>query len=166
MSISALANQLIARGLIANPAQLQHVLETIGYFRLTGYLYPFRVKGSDNYIPGTTLTQVWDIYTFDRKLRLMMSDALARIEIAVRALIVTNYTLANPNDPFAYIDHSTLPGIKARKHTDLLNSIYRAVGYAKEEPDISHLKRAYGIEDYPPIWNVLEHSPFGVVTLF
>ena len=44
--------------------------------------------------------------------------------------------------------------------------ISRSMGSAKGDPDLTHLKREYGIEDYPPVWNVMEHSPFGIVTLF
>ena len=96
----------------------------------------------------------------------MAADALARIEVAVRSLIVTSHTAAFPNDALAYIDHNSLPGLKVRKHTELLNSISAAMGHAKGEPDLKHLKTEYDIEHYPPIWNVMEHAPFGIVTLF
>ena len=164
--VSALESQLIARGLVDGNRKLCHALETVGYFRLTGYLYPFRKPNSDNYKSGTTFERLWSIYTFDRKLRLMAADALARIEVAVRALIVTSHTAAFPDDAFAYIDHKSLPGLKVRKHTELLNSISAAMGHAKGEPDLKHLKVEYDIEHYPPIWNVMEHAPFGIVTLF
>ena len=162
MELDALENQLIARGLIDGNRKLRHALETVGYFRLTGYLYPFRKPNSDDYKSGTTFESLWSIYTFDRKLRLMAADALARIEVAVRSLIVTSHTAAFPNDAFAYIDHNSLPGLKVRKHTELLNSISAAMGHAKGEPDLKHLKTEYDIEHYPPIWNVMEHAPFGL----
>ena len=166
MGLNALESQLIARGLVDGNRKLRHALETVGYFRLTGYLYPFSKPNSDDYKSGTTFERIWSIYTFDRKLRLMTADALARIEVAVRSLIVTSHTAAFPNDAFAYIDHKSLPGLKVRKHTELLNSISAAMGHAKGEPDLKHLKTKYDIEYYPPIWNVMEHAPFGIVTLF
>lgn len=166
MSIEDLANLLTARGLVANRDQLIHALKTVGYFRLTGYLYPFRRPNSDDYLSGTTLARLWALYTFDRKLRLVTSDALARIEVAVRALIVNSHAAAFPDNPFAYVEHASLPGLKLRRHTELLNSIARAMGNAKDEPDLRHLATEYGIADYPPVWNVMEHSPFGIVTLY
>ena len=107
-----LADLLISRNLIADRDKAIHLLDSIGYYRLTGYLVPFRVPGTDTYLPGTTLDTVWDIYTFDRHLRLMAMDALARIEIAVRALIVKFHTASN-SDPFAYVKAANLPGITA-----------------------------------------------------
>ena len=166
MSNADLADRLIARKLIADKGQLLHALETVGYFRLTGYLYPFRKPGSEEYEDGTTFEKLWGIYTFDRKLRQVASDALARIEVAVRTMVVSHHTAAFPNDAFQYIEHASLPGLKLRRHTELLNWISRSMGNAKGDPDLTHLKREYGIEDYPPVWNVMEHSPFGVVTLF
>lgn len=165
-SDEVLATKLLNRGLVADRSELLEVLKAVGYFRLTGYLHPFKCKDSDSYVPGTTFEKMWRIYTFDRKLRLVTMDALARIEIAIRAQIVKCFSEAFPDDAFAYIDHRSLPGITVRRHTELLNSIHRSIKQAEKTPDIRHLKDEYGIEDYPPIWNVLEHAPFGVVTLF
>ena len=166
MPIHDFANLLIARNLVADYDKLLHALRTVGYFRLTGYLYPFRLPNSDDYQHGTTLEKLWTIYTFDRKLRLVTLDALARIEIAVRALIVNGHTSQFPTDPLAYLNSASLPGLKPQRHLDLLNAIAKATRNAKDEPDIRHLAIEYGIVNHPPVWNVMEHSPFGIVTLF
>lgn len=63
MPIHDLANLLIARNLVADYDKLLHALRTVGYFRLTGYLYPFRLPNSDDYQHGTTLEKLWTIYT-------------------------------------------------------------------------------------------------------
>lgn len=165
-SDEALATKLIGRGLIVDRPTILDALKAVGYFRLTGYLHPFKIPGTDNYRPGTTFDRLWSIYTFDRKLRLMAMDALARIEIAIRAQIVKGFSAAFPSNAFAYIEHMSLPGITTRRHTELLNLIHRAVKQSENAPDIRHLKSEYGVVDYPPIWNVLEHAPFGLVTLF
>ena len=93
-------------------------------------------------------------------------DALARIEVAVRALIAKYHAEAYPSDPFCYKDASSLPGLSAKRHADLLVSIKRSVKNARTDADIAHLQKVYGITDYPPIWCMLEHVPFGVVTLY
>ncbi len=87
-----LAILLQNRGLVADSKKLLRILETVGYYRFTGYLHPFRMPNSDAYRPNTTLETVWDIYMFDRHLRLMAMDALARIEIAVRALLERSHS--------------------------------------------------------------------------
>src|SRR5690606_35199096 len=54
------------------------------YYRLTGYLYAYRKSDiDDNFIDGTTFSMVEDRYYFDRELRLLIFDALERIEISV-----------------------------------------------------------------------------------
>ena len=63
-----LAILLQNRGLVANSTKLLRILETVGYYRFTGYLHPFRMPNSDAYRPNTTLETVWDIYMFDRRL--------------------------------------------------------------------------------------------------
>lgn len=160
-----LADLLVSRGLVADKSDLIRILNAIGYYRLTGYLVPFKLPDSDNYRFGTSLTTVWDIYTFDRHLRLMTMDALARIEIAIRALIVKFHTDAN-QDPFAYTRHDNLPNITEKQHTQLLSHIADATHKAKESADIQHLARKYGISDYPPVWMMMEHVPMGAVTFY
>ena len=103
MSNEDLAALLLSRGLVADLDKLLRVLAAVGYYRLSGYLVPFKDKGTDNFIKGTTLDDVWNIYTLDRNLRLTAMDALARIEVAVRALVTRHHTDYNA-DPFAYVD--------------------------------------------------------------
>lgn len=65
----------------------------MGYYRLSGYWYPFRAslpqQGGprlvlDTFVQGTTLAQVVDVYEFDRKLRLLVMDGIERVEVSVR----------------------------------------------------------------------------------
>ena len=64
------ADLLISRGLIAKKIQLIKTLEVVNYYRLSGYLYPFRSENTkdDAFGKGTTLEKVWRRYTFDRRL--------------------------------------------------------------------------------------------------
>src|SRR5690348_3838451 len=76
------------RGVIVSDVpKATEMLHRIGYYRLSGYWYPFRgivnlsigpIVG-DNFRPGTQLATVLDLYVFDKKLRLLMLDAFERI---------------------------------------------------------------------------------------
>ena len=160
-----LADLLIERNLCADRQETIHLLNSIGYYRLSGYLVPFKVIGTDAYRDGATLQTVWELYTFDRHLRLLAMDALARIEIAIRALIVRHHTARNP-DPFAYTQQANLPKLTKTQHAALLQHIADSIKNAKEEPDIRHLTAKYGISDYPPVWTMMEHVPMGSVTYY
>lgn len=85
-------DQLIARGmLIPDIAAAAETLRRIGYYRLSGYWYPYRQPSededrsrADTFHPGTSFTQVVDMYEFDRALRLIVLDAIERAEVALR----------------------------------------------------------------------------------
>jgi abortive infection bacteriophage resistance protein len=77
------AQLLISRGLIADESELKTFLSQVNYYRFSGYLYPFRVSASDDFVPGTTFDQVKEIYYFDQDLRSLTFSAIGIIEIAV-----------------------------------------------------------------------------------
>ena len=60
------ADLFLERGLVADRDQLIRRLRVTSYFRLTTYLYRFRVAGSEKYQPGTTLERVWKLYNFEQ----------------------------------------------------------------------------------------------------
>ncbi len=61
-------------------------MEHVGYYRFKGYAYFFKEKNR-RFRNGTTYTQIWDLYRFDRKLRLLTLDAIERIEVSVKAVL-------------------------------------------------------------------------------
>ncbi len=82
---------------ITDPARAADYLKRIGYYRLSAYWYPFRRSSlrpdaagkpqavvEDDFRPGTEFAAVLALYVFDKKLRLLMLDALERIEIVSR----------------------------------------------------------------------------------
>ena len=160
-----LATLIKSRGIIGDSNALIRILETVGYYRFTGYLYPFRIPHSEAYRPDTTLETVWSIYMFDRHLRLMAMDALARIEIAIRAIITRCHTDFIGN-PFAFVNPANMPKLSQTKHNGLLARISDSTHKASNDPKIRHLATEYGITDYPPIWTMMEIVPFGVVTFY
>lgn len=58
---------------------------------MSGYLYAFRETNSNTetaetrFKSGTKFKDVIELYKFDRKLRLLLLDAIERIEISLRA---------------------------------------------------------------------------------
>ena len=127
-----LVRKLVSRGLDApNKDVLRNVLRIVGYYRLTGYLYPFRKPGSDDYEQGTSLDKVWRLYSFDRRLRLIVTDALARIEVAVRARVMECHSLAFGGSPFAYCDPAAMPSLKQTQFDEFEGFVDKAILQAK-----------------------------------
>jgi abortive infection bacteriophage resistance protein len=72
------AENLISRGLCADKNTLLNILQHVNYYRLSGYLYPY--KNSDgSFKAKTTFEEVWKHYNFDRNLRLLVLDAVEKI---------------------------------------------------------------------------------------
>ena len=81
------------RGLIVTDENsVERYLKFTGYFRLTGYALPFQRDynrdGTHTFLPGVQFSDILDLYTFDRELRLLVIDAIERAEVAVKATII------------------------------------------------------------------------------
>jgi len=166
LSFDAQADLLLKRGLIADRNELIKKLEAVSYYRLSAYWYTFRVIGDpdDKLKPGTTLDTVWRRYTFDRQLRLLVIDAIERVEVAIRSQTVTQHALKY--GPFGYLDRNNLPGMSPDVHRKFLEKI-RDESTRSREDFVSHYFKKYSSETNLPIWMACELLTFGgVLTLF
>ncbi len=187
--------QLIQRGLIVTDTdKALHYLERIGYYRLSGYWFPFRERSEiccplinpngrkkfklgdtdrlvlDVFKPGSCFQNAVDLYVFDKKLRLLVMDALERIEVGLRVDI--SHSLGK-KDPFAYLKPDLFFEGFAKKldektglteHHQWLTKQAALISRSKEK-FIEHYKNKYG---FPlPIWVACEIWEFGTLsTLF
>ena len=72
---------LKSRGLIIqDESQAAKVLETVNYYRLSGYLHEFKKNGEDCYIDGLSFEKVLALYHFDAKLTRVLMYALEDVE--------------------------------------------------------------------------------------
>lgn len=164
----SLVAKLVSRGLeVDDEEKLRRILRLVGYYRFTGYLYPFRKPASDNYKSGTTLETVWRLYSFDRRLRLITADALARIEVAVRTKVMECHSLAFNGNPFVYCDHSALPGLRASQFDEFEAMIDKAIRQARNasDPAVAHHAAKYGVTKIP-VWMLMENLSFGDVVRY
>jgi abortive infection bacteriophage resistance protein len=78
------------RGLqIQDEARAHCFLEAVSYFRLTPYMRTFQQTGNQNHLfrHGAGFRDLTRLYEFDRRLRLLVIDAIERVEVAVRSMI-------------------------------------------------------------------------------
>lgn len=92
------------------------LLRRVGYYRLTGYLYPFReslftdtdgqphLHVLNHYKPGTSLEHASHLIDFDRELGMLVLDGIERIEVSLRMQV--GYILGRVS-PFAHRYKST-----------------------------------------------------------
>ncbi|HLA84244.1 MAG TPA: Abi family protein [Thermoguttaceae bacterium] len=161
------ADLLLSRGMKGDRSAIMDRLAVVNYYRLSGYWHPFRCPGDDTFRPNTTFETVWQRYAFDRHLRLLVMDAVERIEVAVRTQLA--YHLAHQSgDPFAYaIDPAVLPGLSFDQRQRLLEDLTGETVHSKET-FVEHFRNKYGDQHaFMPIWMAAEVMTFGcVLTLF
>lgn len=95
-SIPEQAARLIERGLgCDDPGRLENYLTTIGYYRLSAYWHPFELPSTDGnsrnhrFQADTHFDHILNLYIFDRQLRLLVMEAIERIEVSVRTCWAT-----------------------------------------------------------------------------
>lgn len=87
LEIPAQLTLLQQRGMIVRDAELaQHYLGHLNYYRLSDYWIPYlENRQTNSFHQGTTFEDILNLYTFDRELRLLVLDAIERIEVSIRA---------------------------------------------------------------------------------
>ena len=148
--------------LIPDPDKAVHYLKYIGYYRLTGYCLPFQCgeKGDHAFLNGTAFDDVLRLYLFDRKLRLLVLDAIEEIEVAFRAVL--SNTMSLTYGPHWYLDKNHFgnrygnKGGRPYDHEKLLQEIDNA-----DNASLRHYRSTYSGPEYPPSWMVIEVLSFG-----
>lgn len=117
LGLDELVDRLVDRGLtVPDRDRARRYLRHIGYYRLSPYTIPFQRGGPDHlFRAGTGFDDVVDLYVFDRALRLLVMDALERVEVAVRAAL-TDHMSTTYGDSHWYINasHSVLDSVSPR----------------------------------------------------
>ena len=139
----------------------ESVLRSVGYYRLSGYLYPFLKvpKSEHRYKSGSTLGSAISLYEFDREFRQLVFDQIERIEVAVRSTI-TNIVCAETDDVFWMTTPSRFA--HADKFNKTLTLIDKEIQTCRED-FIVHFKQSYD-DPYPPSWMIAEIMPLGTLT--
>ncbi|MFC2149567.1 Abi family protein [Candidatus Auribacterota bacterium] len=158
LSFEEQADLLIKRGLIADQTLLIDRLKNVNYYRLSGYLYPYR-QPNDNFKSGTTFEKVWRHYTFDRRLRLIVMDAIERFEVSIKTQLI--YALAHSTGAFGYANSVNFPKLSSEKHERLIKTITDEADRSKEK-FVDHFKTKYGdTHEHLPLWMAGEIMSFG-----
>ena len=175
LGLDDLVDRLAARGLvIPDSDRARRYLQHIGYYRLSPYTIPFQQGRPDHvFRDGTAFDDVLDLYVFDRALRLLVMDALERVEVAVRAAL-TDHMSTTYENPHWYVEgrhfrnsgtHARLLEIVSRSCDDRLR------GTPDAEDDLlvhrsalEHYLTTYGSPELPPSWLMVETLTIGQLT--
>ena len=156
--------KLQARGLqVPDPAQALHYLRFIGYYRLSAYAVHFQQVNTPGkpFLPGTAFQDVLALYRFDRELRLLVIDAIERIEVAVRSCLVGEMS-TRYNNPHWFMEARHFDP-KWGYISQLLSKVEHET-QRSQEAFIAHYKAKYTDPCLPPVWMVAENLTIGALS--
>lgn len=148
------------RGMVIDDeSTARHYLHHIAYYRLRAYWLPFEIPTPDGehaLKPGTRFEDVLELYIFDRRFRLLMLDAIERIEVSVRS--IWTHHLATTYGSHGYLEPALYgrPDHYQKALTGLREEIDRS-----QDTFIKHYKKTYHSPETPPIWMAAELLSLG-----
>lgn len=136
-----------------------HFLRNISYYRLKGYWWEMQDdKVNHHFSPNSYFEDVIDLYNFDRHFRLIVFNAIERIEIALRTKLIYHLSLAYGAE--WYTDQSFFRD--KSKHASFLSKIQIEMKSSSEE----FMKQHYvnHINDNAESWKALEIVTLGTLS--
>lgn len=152
---------LESKGMVfSQPVRAKRLIIENNYYSITAFKHLFYKRGTNTYIEGTDFENIFDVYTFDKKLKTVILRRLLFIEQKIKSAISIvlsenygikernylkreNFDVSNPN-----LDE-TLKKIKKQKKL-----------YGSKNRCVSHYKNKYG---YIPFWVLSKCLTMGVI---
>ena len=159
-TIAQQLQQLKNRGMLFKDENTAtHFLSTISYYRLQGYWWDMQ-SDTVNHVfhPNTYFETVIERYNFDRHLKLILFDAIERIEIALRTKMIYHMSLSY--GALWYLDASLFAN--AKYHASSIKIIKKEFSYSKEIFILDH-KRKHPNNDAES-WKTLEVVSMGCLS--
>ncbi|MEO5354525.1 MAG: Abi family protein [Magnetococcus sp. XQGC-1] len=152
---------LQSRGMVVDDeGSARHYLAHLNYYRLTAYWLPFEADHASHlFKPGTRFEAVLNLYVFDRELRLLLLDAIERVEVSLRTQWA--YHMAHSHGAHAFMEVSLCekPDRWQRDMENLHEEIERS-----DEVFIQHYRNKYDDPELPPVWAVCEVMSMGLLS--
>lgn len=151
---------LLQRGMIIDDvAAAEFYLQHLNYYRLGAYWLPFETDhATHQFKADTCFNDVLNLYIFDRELRLLVLDAIERIEVSARSQWA--YQMAHHHGSHSHLD----PSLAYRRNFWQSNFDKLSVEVNRsEETFVRHLVESYS-ESLPPIWAVCEVMSLGLLS--
>jgi abortive infection bacteriophage resistance protein len=177
LSFEEQADQLLRRGMVGDRATIIARLSMINYYRLSAYWYPFRKPGEsklerqDDFVEGTLFETVMAHYTFDQHLRVLVLEAIERIEVATRTQLAYHHSRTWGADGYA-TNAKSLPRLTGGHrapptHAEFIAKLRENETKGAETPFVRHFRSKYTSSTDLPIWMAIELMSIGnLVTMF
>lgn len=157
ISFNKQVEKLKSRGMnFSSEKKAIHYLSNLNYYRLRGYWIIFEKNDSHDFEENTCFDKVLDLYIFDRELRLLLLDAIERIEVSIRTKLSYYLTMS-------YGSHAHLKAelfYSPLKYSTTLVKLQQEIHRNKRIEFIEHHLNKYS-EELPPLWVCVEVMTIG-----
>jgi abortive infection bacteriophage resistance protein len=162
LSIQEQVDQWMGRGLVVSDrVKAERFLSVISYYRLSAYSLPFQLGGNDHcFKPGTTFDDILNLYSFDRELRLLVMDAIERLEVALRTQITNHMSVTY--GAHWYLERNRFKA--TYNHQELIKHIGEEITRSNKEKFLEHYQNKYCNPALPPSWMVTEVLTIGKIS--
>lgn len=169
-----------SRGMVINDRlRAERHLSNISYYRLSAYMIPYKERDDfgnrkDAFKVGTRWDHVIDLYRFDRKFRLLIFDAIERIEISLRTQLI--YQLSQKYGShwhtnklifkdISYFDKYTGKTVTRNIYFEINKHIEEQLISNKSTEFFKHYANKYNDPLTPPSWMSVEIMYFHQLSL-
>ena len=131
-------------------------LENNNFYRLQGYMHYFQDGRSHKFSNRFYFEDIINVCEFDSDLRLLLFEALEKIEISLRNQLITSCSLEY--GPHWYLNSDLFRN--KDKHDDFLSFLSSKMNDS-DEAFIKHYKEKYDNPSEPVCWMIMELISFG-----
>ena len=161
-------NILVSRGVqIITPEDKSFAKKTLqheGYYNLINGYNKLFLSGTDVYKPGTTLQEIYALYSFDKKLREIFLQNILHLETNIKSLIAYYFPQSHPESNYLiYGNFDTAKRDAYKNIPELIAEIQRQIANRCSDPSITHYLQSYG---YIPLWVLNNILTFGTISKF
>lgn len=169
LSVAKQIALLKQRGMLfRDEANAPHFLQNISYYRLKGYWWDMQADYTlHTFNNNIYFEDIVDRYNFDRHLRLILFDAIERIEISLRTKMIYHMSMRYGGlwylNPKLFVRQNiTIAGVTKTIHLHTIDELRKEFGRSQEIFIKDHRNR-YPMED-ADAWKILEVASLGTLS--
>ncbi len=137
-------------------ANAPHFLSNISYYRLKGYWWEMQDdKVNHHFVNGSFFEDVIDLYNFDRHFRLIVFNAIERIEISLRTKLIYHLSLQYGSE--WYLNLALFEDLN--RYNSFVDKLFQDIKNSNEEFIIKHLTNH--TTEHPESWKAMELLTLG-----
>lgn len=141
-------------------------LAQVGYYRMSGFWHISRSPCqhnpellSDIFLPETDFNQVYRLYIFDKKLRLLLLDIIERLEIHFRTVVAHELSRLHP---LAYLDPFYINPQYHSHYQKWLQKQQEKIEQSRDDFVVWHRQKQESL----PFWAAVETWDFGMLSKY